>query len=117
MKKTTFSEHNSKNTTILNSNIPRMILQSFIILISSKVNSSNLESNEIKIFFENAQICEHLSGEVSGGHKAKAIDIKNANKYCGTAKRQRKKLLEKYKNDGEVIKVIREFDETLDPKH
>lgn len=85
-------------------------------LTLSSSYASNLEKKEIKIFFENAQICEHLSGEVSGGHKARAIDIKNANKYCGTAKQQRKKLLEKYKKDEEVIKAIREFDETLDPK-
>ncbi|WP_227105899.1 hypothetical protein [Chromobacterium rhizoryzae] len=90
-----------------------------LILMLTLNNSyaSNLEKKEIQVFFKNAQICEHLSGEVSGGYKAKAIDIKNANKYCGTAKRQRKKLLEKYKNDEEVIKAIREFDETLDPKY
>ncbi|NHR05274.1 hypothetical protein HA052_08670 [Chromobacterium haemolyticum] len=85
-----------------------------LIIITSNTYAGNLTKKDVKRFLENAEICQHLLGEVSGeGDAEQAIVIRNANQVCEQAKKQRKRLLLKYKHDESVIKSIKEFDETF----
>lgn len=80
-------------------------------LFITKTQAGNINKDVCR-FIENAEICQHLLGEVSGeGDAEQAIVIRNANQVCEQAKKQRKRLLLKYKHDESVIKAIKEFDE------
>ncbi|WP_156187758.1 hypothetical protein [Chromobacterium sp. LK11] len=87
----------------------------FVMLLSSSTYGGALTNKDVKRFVENAEICQHLVGEVS--ETSDMTMINDANKACEQAKKQRKLLLKKYSKDREVIKTIREFDETLAPKY
>ncbi|MCP1291240.1 hypothetical protein NK214_13655 [Chromobacterium sp. S0633] len=87
----------------------------FVMILSSNTYGGALTNKDVKRFVENAEICQHLVGEVS--ETSDMTMINDANKACEQAKKQRKRLLKKYSKDREVIKIIREFDETLAPKY
>ncbi|UJB32912.1 MULTISPECIES: hypothetical protein [Chromobacterium] len=92
-------------------------LLTILVMLSSNLYAGNLSNKDVKSFMDNAEICEHLLGEVSGDGDARQMDvIKDANKHCERADKLRRQLLVKYKNDHKVIKAIRQFDEVLDYK-
>lgn len=59
-------------------------------------------------YIKNAELCEHLAGEWDGSlskRRQKEIE-RDVLRYCGKANIQLPILLEKYRNDPEVRKVI-----------
>ncbi len=76
-------------------------------------SKSNMTSEaEVKAFTDNAENCQHFAGEWGNNlPQARQVEIeKSLNKYCGKAKKQKKELSIKYKDDYDVEKILNEYD-------
>jgi hypothetical protein len=65
------------------------------------------KKTDISAYIYDAEICEHLAGEV-GDQEPSEANILNMNidKYCGRAHRQLFKLKKKYKNNKDALELI-----------
>ncbi|WP_156187757.1 hypothetical protein [Chromobacterium sp. LK11] len=91
----------------------KKILAIFITL-SNSLYASNLNNKDVKIFIDNAETCEHLSGEISGDNDARQREvIRDLNKYCNRAIKQQKRLLIKYKADPDVMAELKKWNEVF----
>ncbi|UJB32911.1 hypothetical protein [Chromobacterium sp. Beijing] len=83
-------------------------------LLSSNLYASDLSNKDVKNFIDNAETCEHLSGEISGDNDARQREvIRDLNKYCNRAMKQQKRLLIKYKANPEVVAELKKWNEVF----
>ncbi|MCU5775827.1 hypothetical protein N5923_17705 [Erwiniaceae bacterium BAC15a-03b] len=67
---------------------------------------------EVKAFQENAENCQHFSGEWDSSishHRQKEIEAA-VDRYCGLALQQQKMLKEKYPGNQQLEKILAEYD-------
>jgi hypothetical protein len=85
----------------------QLILSLILFLSTISDAKENPLQKDISRFIYNADLCEHLAGEV-GDQEPSEADIlnKNIDIYCGKAQQQFHKLSIKYKNNKKAMKII-----------
>jgi hypothetical protein len=84
-----------------------ILFLTLLFLISSLHARKNVLQNDISLYIYNAEICEHLAGEIGDQEQLEAdILNKNIDKYCGNAHEQLFKLQIKYKNNKKAQDII-----------
>ncbi|OQS38264.1 hypothetical protein [Chromobacterium haemolyticum] len=69
---------------------------------------------DVKSFVDSAEICVHLSGELSGEKTSEQMKlVKQTNKTCDMAKRKFKKLDKKYKMNAQEQEVLNQYRDDL----
>lgn len=89
----------------MNKKIILFLALSFLTLLLHAKKSA--VQNDISLYIYNAEICEHLAGEI-GDQEPSEADIlnKNIDIYCGNAHEQLFKLQIKYKNNKKAQAII-----------
>jgi hypothetical protein len=88
----------------------------FLFFISSLclAKEDETKKNELKEFMYRADVCIHLSGELSGGNEKNQEDIiLDVNKECGLAKKSFVFIENKYENDVEVKTILDKYRDDL----
>jgi len=78
------------------------------LFVAHSVSAASRLPNDVRIFVNNADACEHMAGEWDSElPERRRREISEAiKKYCAPAKRQLPLLMEKYKAHPQILKTI-----------
>ena len=88
---------------------PKIAVAVVCLAITTAVFAKDSPPKDVQVFINNADACEHFAGEFDGGlsrQRQKEIE-RGVVRHCQPAQRQLKRLTAKYKNDPQIMEIIR----------